>query len=105
MIDSPTPGALALLPNYPNPFRPIQDDDTTIAFELNQSSQITSLSIYTADGALVRRFDLGARSARRYTVRWNGKNEEGVLVGSGLYHYVLEAAGQHRRATLALIRD
>ncbi len=105
MTDAPPPQTLALLPSFPNPFRPIQDDDTSISFELDRTSPSTSLSIYTADGAMIRMFDLGARSARRYTIRWDGTNQDGVLVGSGLYHYVLKAAGQHRRATLALIRD
>ncbi len=105
MIDAPAPNALALLPSYPNPFRPIVDDDTSIGFELDQASPVTTLSIYTADGALVRRFDLGARSGGKYTKRWDGTNQDGALVASGLYHYVLEAAGQHRRASLALIRD
>lgn len=105
LTDAPSPERMALLPSYPNPFRPVRDEETLIPFDLNQMSAITRLSIYTADGAMVRTFELGARSARRYTLRWDGTNDEGILVSSGVYHYVLEAAGKHRRGTLALIRD
>jgi hypothetical protein len=105
LSDAPSPDRLALLPSYPNPFRPAADQNAQIPFELNHTSPVTRLSIYAVDGTVVRLFDLGARSARRYSQRWDGTNDEGVLVSSGVYHYVLEAAGQVRRGSLALIRD
>ena len=105
MVDAPEPGNLALLPSYPNPFHVGRDGDLVIPFELDDASPSTRLSIYAANGAMVRQFDLGARSARRYSVRWDGTNDGGVLVGTGIYHYVLEAAGRRRSGSLALVRD
>ncbi len=63
------------------------------------------LSIFSADGRLVRRLDLEKRLAREYEVVWDGRNEAGRLVGSGLYYYVLDADGGKRRGTLAVVRE
>ena len=64
----------------------------------------TLLTLFAADGTLVRRFDLGSRSARRHSVRWDGTNDDGSLVSSGIYYAVLEADGVQRRKPLAVIR-
>ena len=62
------------------------------------------LSIFSADGKLVRRLDIEKRLAREYEVVWDGRNEAGNLVGSGLYYYVLDADEGKRRGTLAVVR-
>ena len=103
--DRPSPLALSLGQNYPNPFRPNVESDTIVPYRLNAASETTSLSIFAADGKLVRFFDLGARSPRAYRQQWDGRNEIGQLVGSGIYYYVLESNGSQVRKTLALLRD
>ncbi len=85
------PKKAVLLPNYPNPFNP----ETWIPYQLAEPSEIT-ISIYTAHGQLVRELDLGHQSVGIYqsksrAAHWDGKNEFGERVASGLYFYTLKA--------------
>jgi len=80
-----------LLQNYPNPFNP----ETWIPFRLSKPGTVT-LSIYTSSGQLVRSIDLGYREMGDYTgkdkaVYWDGKNESGEQVSSGIYFYSIKA--------------
>ena len=83
------PKETILLPNYPNPFNP----ETWIPYQLAENASVT-LTIYDTTGALVRRLDLGHRLAGYYTNRgkaahWDGRNESGEPVASGVYFYQL----------------
>ena len=102
--DGPPPFA-SLDPVWPNPFRPAGHGAAWIPFALHRPSAAGSLTLYGADGRRVRQFDLGARSARRHLVSWDGTNESGEPVGSGIYYAVLEAEGVSLRRPLALVRD
>lgn len=75
----------SLSQNYPNPFNPT----TSIEFSLQVSSQI-SLSIYDMRGALVSEIAQGNYSAGSYTIDWNGTNDLGQAVPSGVYLYSLK---------------
>ena len=80
-----------LLPNYPNPF----NSETWIPFGLAEAGQV-GLRIYDLPGGLVRSIDLGPREAGYYVTRadaahWNGRNDVGEPVGSGVYLYELRA--------------
>ena len=80
-----------LLQNYPNPFNP----ETWIPFELSNNTKV-EIMIYTSSGQLVRRLDLGHKPAGSYIERdksayWDGKNEVGEYVGSGIYFYTIKA--------------
>ena len=82
---------IALLPNYPNPFSP----ETWIPYHLSNDADVT-LTVYDTKGTVVRQLDLGHQSAGFYTARakaayWNGRNESGESVASGLYFYQLRA--------------
>lgn len=86
-----TPKDTALLPNYPNPFNP----ETWIPYQLEKSAEVT-ISIYSADGTLIRTLALGYQSAGIYRSRdraayWDGRNEVGESVASGVYFYTLSA--------------
>ena len=88
-----TPEDTALLPNYPNPFNP----ETWIPYQLAKSIDVNVL-IYSADGKLVRTLKLGQQAAGIYESRsraayWDGKNEVGESVASGVYFYTLKAGG------------
>jgi hypothetical protein len=72
--------------NYPNPFNPA----TTIAFSLPQESDV-SIKIYDVTGSLVRTMVNDNRVAGEYSVVWNGQNDKGVRVSSGVYIYRIEA--------------
>ena len=89
---SEIPSETALLPNYPNPFNP----ETWIPYRLAESADVT-LSIYSADGKLVRTLALGHQPAGIYENKsraayWDGRNAVGERVASGLYFYTLTAA-------------
>ena len=91
LLASLIPERTALLANYPNPFNP----ETWIPYQLAESARVT-LHIYTVNGTLVRTLDLGHQSAGRYQERnraayWDGKNEVGESVASGIYFYTLTA--------------
>ncbi len=80
-----------LLPNYPNPFNP----ETWIPYQLAQSTTV-SISIYNISGQRVRELEVGHRHAGNYinrseAVYWDGRNDFGERVTSGVYFYVLQA--------------
>ncbi len=83
------PTKTALLMNYPNPFNP----ETWIPYQLARNAAVT-LAIYDTKGTLVRRLEIGYQPAGFYTERgkaayWDGRNENGESVASGLYFYQL----------------
>ena len=83
------PENTALFPNYPNPFNP----ETWIPYQLAAPADVT-LHIYAANGVLVRALALGQLPAGIYQSRsraayWDGKNELGEPVASGIYFYTL----------------
>jgi len=83
------PNITALLPNYPNPFNP----ETWIPYQLSTPSVVT-LSIHSIDGRLVRMLELGHQPAGVYQRKhraayWDGRNQVGEKVASGVYFYTL----------------
>jgi hypothetical protein len=106
LTDEVRPLAFQLRQSYPNPFRPEEHGHVVLPFDLSVPSQLTWLSIFAVDGRLVRRFDLGSKAARFYDqFIWDGLNDKGERVGSGLYYYVLEADELRAAKTLGLVRD
>ena len=84
-----TPTATELLPNYPNPFNP----ETWIPYRLAEEAFVT-LTIYDLSGQVVRTLEVGHRMASVYETRskaiyWDGRNEVGEQVASGVYYYHL----------------
>ena len=83
--------------NYPNPFlsgaksRISGKRGTTIQFDLPQASEV-KLAVFNTKGQLVRTLVSEERSAGRHSVVWDGLNENGVRVATGLYLYRIEAA-------------
>ena len=103
LLSTLTPKETALLPNYPNPFNP----ETWIPYQLSQSSDVI-ISIHSADGKLVRILDLGNQPVGIYESRnqaayWDGRNELGESVASGVYFYTL-TAGDYTATRKMLIR-
>jgi flagellar hook assembly protein FlgD len=87
------PAKTALLPNYPNPFNP----ETWIPYKLSQDAPV-AIYIYSSNGQLVRKLDLGHQSAGVYVsksqaARWDGKDSFGQKVASGVYYYTLRVGG------------
>ena len=89
LLESLIPEKTALLANYPNPFNP----ETWIPYHLSKPADIT-ITIYTTNGTVARTLTLGHQAAGMYqsrsrSVHWDGKNENGEPVSSGIYFYTL----------------
>ena len=85
------PDQTQLFQNYPNPFNP----ETWIPFDLTEDTSV-EIAIYDVSGTLVRRLDLGFLFGGTYLSKtraayWNGQNQFGEAVGSGIYFYRLDA--------------
>ena len=86
-----TPYTTALLANYPNPFNP----ETWIPYQLSKATDVV-VTIYASNGSVVRTLALGHQDAGMYKNRtqaayWDGKNDLGETVASGVYFYTLTA--------------
>ncbi len=84
------PKLTQLLQNFPNPFNP----ETWIPYQLETSANVT-LQIYDTTGSIVRTLDLGFKPQGFYMTRttaayWDGRNNMGEQVASGVYFYSLQ---------------
>ncbi len=91
VLASMSPDKTVLLSNYPNPFNP----ETWIPYHLAKSTHV-EVTIYDPSGTVVRHLELGHQSSGYYTSRsqaayWDGKNDFGERVASGIYFYQLQA--------------
>ena len=98
------PEETALLANYPNPFNP----ETWIPYRLANDSDVL-LSIYGINGVLVRELDLGHQRAGYYTDRnraayWDGRNEWGEPIASGIYFYQLRAGDYSQMRKMVIVK-
>jgi hypothetical protein len=83
------PSQTELIQNYPNPFNP----ETWIPYRLSQPSPVT-IMVYDATGQQIRRIDIGIQPVGDYTrknhaIYWDGQNDFGEKVASGVYFYEL----------------
>lgn len=88
-----------LAQNYPNPFNPT----TTIRYSIKQRGHV-SLKIYDIEGRLVRTLEDGVKEARSYEKVWDGRNDRGEAVSSGIYFYRLRSNGFSRTRKMVLLR-
>ena len=93
-----------LMANYPNPFNP----ETWIPFELSETSDVT-IRIHDLAGNSVRTLALGRTPPGAYTepdraAHWDGTNDEGEPVASGMYLYELRAAGQRSLRRMVVLK-
>ena len=86
VLDEPNtillPEKFLLLQNYPNPFNP----ETRIEFHLPKAAEV-ELVIYNVNGNRVRQLVKGSISEGFNSVIWDGKNDTGMTVASGIYFY------------------
>jgi hypothetical protein len=85
--------------NYPNPFNPV----TTITYDLRAPVQV-ELTVYSVRGERIRRLVGRAQGAGRYTVSWQGVNDAGQPVASGVYFYKLVAGDYVNTRKMILIK-
>lgn len=91
--------AVKLLQNYPNPFNPT----TTISFSTPASGN-ASLAIYNMKGQLVRTLMNQNVNAGSHNVVWNGLDDQGRSVSSGLYMYRLNINGESQQKKMLLMK-
>jgi hypothetical protein len=94
-----SPPALVLKPNFPNPF----STSTSIRLELPQHADV-SVTIYDVRGRRVVTLEEVGLVAGENTIMWNGRDEVGRLVPSGIYFYSLQSAGITRTRKMVLLR-
>ena len=93
------PAATYLAQNYPNPFNPL----TTIEFNLSADGDVL-LQVFDLRGSLVRTLEDSRLREGRHTVEWNGTNEAGSPVSSGIYFYRLRSGGEDITKKMILLR-
>ncbi|MFH1213213.1 MAG: T9SS type A sorting domain-containing protein [Candidatus Neomarinimicrobiota bacterium] len=93
------PVSYALLQNYPNPF----NASTTIRYQV-QKSEKTTLRIYSNTGSLVRTLIENTSKPGTYSVRWDGRNDYGQIIGSGMYICQLRNGNDVTAIKIALIK-
>jgi hypothetical protein len=85
------PLADSLLDNFPNPFNP----ETWIPYQITKPNEVY-INIYNSMGQLVRTLNLGYKTPGRYLTKdtagyWDGTNESGEPVASGIYYYAIKS--------------
>ncbi len=101
-VEQPTveiPQKFELYQNYPNPFNP----STSIMFDL-PSDEFVTLKIYNIIGQEVRTLVNEFKNAGRYTITWDGKDNTGKLVPSGIYFYRITAGNFSKTLKMVLTK-
>ncbi len=93
------PKTYALEQNYPNPFNPT----THIRYQIPEGSQV-SLTIYNMLGQKVRTLVNGQQAAGVYDIVWDGTNDNGVKLASGVYIYRMTAGNFTQIRKLVLMK-
>ncbi len=90
---------LQLLQNYPNPFNP----ETTIQYAIPQPGKVV-LRIFDINGRLLVKQTLAHNEAGIFTFHWNGQNQQGKPVASGMYFYQIQYGNKVLTKKMILIR-
>ena len=93
------PDVFALYQNVPNPFNP----HTVIKFDLPSRARVV-LRIYNVTGQLVRTLADNAMDPGRLQVTWNGRDDRGSQVASGVYFYMLNTGTVTRTKKMIMLK-
>jgi len=94
------PSVNSLQQNFPNPFNP----ETMISFDLS-GDQVVNLTIYDMTGQVVRKLvDAQPMTVGSYKQMWDGRNDSGAKVGSGIYFYQLRAGDFIAKKKMTLLQ-
>lgn len=99
-IDDARGMALALHTNVPNPFNPA----TSIAYDVPENGTPVSLRIYDVSGRLVRTLADGAHQAGTHRATWDGRNDAGEAVASGVYFCRMQAGSFSDTQRMVLLK-
>ena len=92
VVSDIVPMKFALSDNYPNPFNPT----TNISFSIPMQTDVR-INIYNIMGQLVANVTNEQLNAGTYSMQWNGTDQSGNMLPSGLYFYELEAGNEFRQ--------
>ena len=100
-LDEPrvTPFEFALHQNYPNPFNP----ETKIQFDVAEKSHV-SVEIFNLVGQKVATLANSTMEVGKYTITWNGMNDKGAPLPSGMYFYEMTSSSYHAIKKLVLVK-
>jgi flagellar hook assembly protein FlgD len=93
------PEKFSLIQNFPNPFNPV----TIISYQLPKNSSV-ELTVYNTVGQPIRTLVNSNQSAGTYQLQWDGKNDKGVNVSTGLYFYRIKAGSFVQMKKMMLIK-
>ena len=93
------PSTFALHQNYPNPFNPV----TTIQYDIPDNGPVTII-IYDLTGRKIKTLVNQISTPGRYSIIWNGTNDFGKSISSGMYFYRMEAPGFKSVKKLMLLK-
>ena len=93
-----------ILQNYPNPFNP----ETWFPYDLAEQAEVT-LKIYDVRGGLVRQLNIGLQAPGSYRSQekaayWDGRNQSGTKVASGIYFYTFTAGEFERTRRMVILK-
>ena len=94
------PDRYALYQNQPNPFNPL----TVVRYDVPKDGERVSIKVYDVEGRLVRTLVDGPQTAGERRVAWDGRDNRGQNVASGIYFYRLKSASYQRTNKMALLR-
>ena len=99
MAQSTVPETFQVLQNFPNPFNP----ETKIRFQLPKDMD-TRVGVYNLKGQLVRMLIQATIKAGYQEIRWDGRDEQGKRVASGVYYYRIQAGPHDEIRKMVLIK-
>ncbi len=103
IVNQPGAGLLSeyrLMQNYPNPFNP----STTIRFYIPQSGEDVRLDIFNALGQRIKSFDPAKFNMGWNSIEWDGTNQAGTNVASGIYYLVLKSSNFRQLRKMILLK-
>ena len=85
--------------NYPNPFNAL----TTITYHIPNPSNV-DIMVYDSRGKIVKNILRDFQISGKYSVNWDGKNNNGIAVSSGIYFYEIQTQYTHQKRKMLLLK-
>ncbi|NIO28947.1 MAG: T9SS type A sorting domain-containing protein, partial [Candidatus Latescibacteria bacterium] len=98
--DTKLPLKYELSYNYPNPFNPV----TTLRYDVPSPGSVVSIVIYNIKGQAVKRLMNQYKAPGFHSIAWNGKDDRGESVASGIYFVQMKAEGFRQTRKLVLLK-
>jgi hypothetical protein len=98
--NSQSPSTFSLFNNFPNPFNPF----TTINYTIAENGSLVSLIIYDLTGREIRTLVDEIKAPGFYSATWDGRDDTGAAVSSGIYLYRLICGDFEKTGKMALVR-